>query len=156
MRTLFIAAFLLISAKTFAEIKPTIRNYNCVNTMMASPKSNISFDLTMTQDDLPITLGSTGEVELVKVPGFAEVGTFFITSPNTVVQDLPVSIQSEFTCEELLNCEVGFTGIIPYSTFTLVLGPNIPTLGQWALFILGLSLTSMAVVTIRKRMLAVS
>ena len=32
----------------------------------------------------------------------------------------------------------------------------IPTMSHWALFILGLSLTSMAVVTIRKRVLAVS
>ena len=153
MRTLFFIAFLLFSTKTFAEIKPTLSDYNCQNSITGS---SVSFDLTMIFEDEPLVV-EQGETTLVKAgPGLPTIGTISFNETTTLL-NYPVSFQSTFTCEDLLDCEVGFSGGgIPYITFPLVLGPPIPTLSQWAIFLLGLCLTTLAIVTIRKRVLAVS
>ena len=152
MRALFIATFLFFTVQAFAEIKPKLSDYNCQNSITGS---SVSFDLTMIFEDEPLVVGS-GVTTLVKaVPGLPTIGTISFNGTTTLL-NYPVSFQSTFTCEDLLDCEVGFTGGgIPYTTFPLVLGPPIPTLSQWAIFLLGLCLTTLAIVTIRKKVLAV-
>ena len=72
-------------------------------------------------------------------------GTYTIPAGQTLTR-------LEFT--SLVGGTVG--NFIDGVSISRVTPPIIPTMTQWALFLLGLVLTSMAVVTIRKSVLAVS
>ena len=94
-----------------------------------------------------------GVSTLIKASNRDVIGTINF-DPNDEILNYPVSVDSAFSCEDLINCQVGFDDVIPYITFPLFLGPGIPSMGQWALLILGLCITCIAVVRIRRNMLA--
>ena len=140
----------------------TFKNSNATNTVCYT----IDYDGTTTTQLVGFTLNGSYTANMTcPVPGFTDNGSYFLNQPTVNSWDFDVPACSEFT---VVTWEFGNPGpyqftITPQSgsskdaaacvgteciQYLTIGGTPVPTMTQWGLFLFGLILLTMAVVTV--------
>lgn len=162
----FLLTFMLISTISFAQEDATvsIEINDCQDDGVEITSLSFDYEFALDDEVTPDFLGTSG-FDIINATNDENLFFFFISdgspSSGSVILD-QFDINGSSLCTDLVDglaIETNFdffgpNGFIDATATGVLSFPTIPTMGQWALLILGLIMTSLGVVFIKRKVVA--
>lgn len=151
MKTLLTSLFMMCALVVAAQTSVQISNIDCTD----GDPGTLSFDITWTEDGTPVNIASSGLsiTDAVTNNFLWSSSRFDATEPASQTTDgfFSSALDDDNECSDVIGQSVILSNSNGTSTEVIFQEGAIPTMGQWALMILGLIMTSLGLVYIKKR-----